>query len=68
MDKTGPKRSAWWITLVIWAGVLVGLVGILGYFLPIAALSGSSFWLLALGWLLLAIAAGAIYLGGLIKW
>jgi len=68
MDKTRPKRSAWWITLVIWAGVLVGLVGILGYLLPIAALSGSSFWLLALGWLLLAIAAGAIYLGGLIKW
>ena len=68
MDKTGPKRSAWWITLVIWAGVLVGLVGILSSLLPIAALAGSSFWLLALGWLLLAIAAAAIYLGGLIKW
>jgi hypothetical protein len=68
MDKTGPQRRAWWIALVIWAGVIVGLVGILGSLLPIAALSGSSFWLLAVGWLLLSIATGAIYIGGLVKW
>ena len=68
MDNMGPKRPAWWIALVIWAGVLAGGVGILAHLLPIAGWSGSSFWLLALGWLLLAVAAAVIYAGRLIKW
>ena len=68
MDSSGPKRPAWWITLVIWAGVIIGVVGILAYLLPISALSGSSFWILAIGWLLLAIAVAVIYLGRLVKW
>jgi hypothetical protein len=68
MDNTGPKRPAWWITLVIWAGVLTGLVGILAYLLPIASLAGAAFWLLSIGWLLLAIAAAIIYVARLIRW
>ena len=62
MDLSGPKRLTWWVALVIWAGVIIGIVGILAYLLPIAALSGYAFWLLAIGWLLLAVAAGVIYL------
>ena len=68
MDSSGPKRPAWWITLVIWTGVILGIVGILAHLVPIGALSGSSFWLLSIGWLLLSVAAAAIFLGRLVKW
>ena len=62
MNLSGPKRLVWWVALIIWIGVIIGIVAILAYVLPIAALSGSEFWLLGIGWLLLAIAAAIIYL------
>jgi len=62
MDLGGPKRLTWWVALVIWVGVIIGIVGILAHVLPIAALSGYAFWLLAIGWLFLAVAAGVIFL------
>lgn len=61
MDLSGPKRLTWWVALLIWVGVIIGVVGILAYLVPIPALSGYAFWLLAIGWLLLAVAAGVIY-------
>jgi hypothetical protein len=62
MDVSGPKRLTWWLALIIWAGVILGAIGILAQVLPIAALAGSAFWVLAIGYALLAIAAAFIYL------
>jgi hypothetical protein len=55
MMTNGPKHEWWWAALLIWAGVILGLVGILARLLPIAALAGSAFWLLAIGWVALAV-------------
>jgi len=41
--------------------VTLGIVGILAQLLPIAALAGSAFWLLALGWAALAVWAAVGY-------
>ena len=41
--------------------MLLGAVGILARLLPIAALAGSAFWLLALGWALLGVWAAVGY-------
>ena len=62
MGLSGPKKVWWWAALLIWVGVIMGLVGILAQLVPIPALSGSAFWLLAIGWLLLAIWAAVGYL------
>ena len=62
MNLSGPKRLAWWVALIVWVGVILGAVGILAELAPIAALSGYVFGLLAIGWLLLAVAAAVIYL------
>ena len=62
MNLSGPKRPSWWVALLIWIGVIVGVVGIIAQVAPIAALSGFAFWLLAIGFLLLAVAAAVIYL------
>ncbi len=66
MDLSGPKRLWWWVALVEWVGVIIGVVGILAHVLPIAALSGYAFGLLAIGFVLVALAAGAAFwvLGG----
>lgn len=50
------------MALVIWAGVILGIGGILAYLVPIQALAGSAFWLLAAGWFLLAVWAAIGYL------
>jgi len=62
MDLSGPKRLTWWVALLVWAGVIAGIIGILAFLGTIPALSGIAFWLLAAGWLALAIAAAIIYL------
>ena len=67
MDFSGPKRLTWWLALIIWVGVIIGVVGILAYLVPIAALSGYAFWLLAIGWFLLA-AAPAVSSWARIGW
>ena len=61
MDLSGPQRPWWWVALLVWVGVTMGVVGILAYPVTIPALSGSAFWLVAIGWLFLAIAAAVIY-------
>jgi len=61
MDLGGPQRPWWWVALLVWVGVIMGVVGIPAYPVTIPALSGSAFWLVAIGWLLLAIAAAVIY-------
>jgi hypothetical protein len=50
MKLSAPKRITWWIAVV------VGVVGILSSLLSIPALVGFAFWLVAIGFALLAIA------------
>ena len=66
MDTSGPKQTWWWVSLLIWLGVIVGVVGIVAYLVPIAALSDFAFWILAIGFVLVAAGAGAAFwvLGG----
>ena len=62
MTFSGPKQLSWWMALVIWIGVIVGVVGFIAYVAPIAALYDFAFWLLAIGFFLLAAAAVVIYI------
>jgi hypothetical protein len=66
MDFSGPKRLWWWVALIIWVGVIIGVVGILAQLVPIPALAGYAFSLLAIGFVLVALGAGAAFwvLGG----
>jgi hypothetical protein len=62
VTTSGPKKAWWWWALLIWAGVLVGILGILAELIPIAALADYAFWLLGIGWLFLAVWAAVSYL------
>ena len=62
MTLSGPKHVWWWFALVVWIGVILGILGIVGYIWTISGLSDVAFWLLAIGWGLLAVAAVVIYL------
>ncbi|MEN6417702.1 MAG: hypothetical protein ABFC73_02155 [Clostridiaceae bacterium] len=46
---SAPKRVTFWISLVL------GLLGIIGTFLPIPFVSDNAYWVLAAGWLLLTL-------------
>jgi len=48
MKLSMPKVITWWIAVV------VGVLGVIFYFIP--SLSAIGFWLVALGWLLLVLA------------
>jgi len=50
MSLSAPKQITWWIA------VIVGVVGILANFITIPVLSGIAFWLVVLGFVLLALA------------
>ena len=50
MKLSAPKNLTWWIAVV------VGVLGFLGNFMTIPVISGLSFWLLFLGFAILAIA------------
>lgn len=50
MKFSAPKQITWWIAVV------VGVVGILASFITIPVLSGFSFWLVVIGFALLAVA------------
>ena len=50
MKFSAPKQITWWIAVV------VGVVGILATFITIPVLSGFAFWLVVIGFALLAIA------------
>ena len=62
MNLSGPKRLWWWLALIIWVGVILGIVGILAQLVPIPALSNYVFLLLGTGWLVLAVVAGVVFL------
>jgi len=50
MKLSAPKQVTWWIA------VIVGVVGILVNFITIPVLSGLTFWLVVVGFVLLALA------------
>ena len=50
LDLSAPKNITWWIAIVL------GVLGLLGSFMAIPVISGLSFWLLFLGFALLAVA------------
>lgn len=50
MNLNPPKVITWWIA------VIVGAAGILAYLVTIPVLSGFAFWLVAIGFVLLALA------------
>jgi hypothetical protein len=50
MRLSRPKNTTWWIA------VILGVLGILSQFVSIPVLSGWSFWLVAAGFVLLALA------------
>jgi hypothetical protein len=56
MRLSAPKKVTWWIA------VIVGVVGILANLITIPVLSGFAFWLVVIGFVLLALAT---YLKGL---
>jgi heme/copper-type cytochrome/quinol oxidase subunit 1 len=50
MQLSAPKQITWWIAVV------VGVLGILATLVTIPVLSGFAFWLVVIGFLLLAVA------------
>ena len=50
MQLSAPKQITWWIALV------VGVVGVLAHLVTIPVLSGLSFWLLVVAFVLLILA------------
>jgi nicotinamide riboside transporter PnuC len=50
MKLSAPKATTWWIAVV------VGVVGILSSVLAIPVLSGFAFWLVAIGFVIFAVA------------
>ena len=50
MKLSAPKQITWIIALIL------GIVGILAMLVVIPPISGFAFWLVALGWLVLAVA------------
>ncbi len=50
MELSAPKQITWWVA------VIIGVVGILAYLVTIPVLSGFAFWLLAIGFVILALA------------
>lgn len=49
--KLNAPKQIWWIISVV-----VGVVGILSSVMPIAALAGYAFWMVTIGFVLLALA------------
>ncbi|NPA31704.1 MAG: hypothetical protein GXO37_06890 [Chloroflexi bacterium] len=50
MQLNAPQKLTWWIA------VILGVLGILAHFVALPVLSGLSFWLVTLAFLLLALA------------
>jgi hypothetical protein len=50
MKLSAPKNITWWIA------VILGVLGFLGNFMALPVIGGLSFWLLFLGFALLAVA------------
>ena len=56
MKLNAPKKLTWWIA------VIVGVIGIVAHLVTIPVVSGFAFWLVAVAFVLLALAT---YLKGL---
>lgn len=50
MNLSAPKNITWWVAVVL------GVLGLLGNFVALPVIGGLSFWLLLLGFALLAVA------------
>jgi hypothetical protein len=50
MNLSAPKNLTWIIAVVL------GVLGLLGYFVALPVIGGASFWLLFLGFAILAVA------------
>jgi hypothetical protein len=50
MKLSAPKNVTWWV------GVVLGVLGFLGNFMALPVIGGLSFWLLFLGFAILAVA------------
>jgi len=50
MKLNAPQKLTWWIALI------VGVVGIVAHLVTIPLLSGASFWLVVIGFVLLVLA------------
>ena len=50
MKRSAPKTVTWWVAVVL------GVLGFLGNFMALPVVGGLSFWLLFLGFALLAVA------------
>jgi hypothetical protein len=50
MSTSAPRQITWWVALII------GLLGIVANFAVIPVLSANSFWLVTLGFVILAVA------------
>ena len=50
MKLSAPKNLTWWIA------VILGVLGLLGNFMTLPVVGGMSFWLLFLGFAILALA------------
>ncbi|HET6596985.1 MAG TPA: hypothetical protein VFG81_15270 [Anaerolineales bacterium] len=50
MKLSAPKTVTWWVAVVL------GVLGFLGSFMALPVISGLSFWLLFLGFAVLAVA------------
>ena len=50
MNLSAPKNITWWIAVVL------GVLGLLGNFVALPVIVGLSFWLLLLGFAVLAVA------------
>ena len=50
MKLNAPKKTTWWVAVV------VGVVGIVANFVTIPVLSGLAFWLVVVGFVVLALA------------
>jgi hypothetical protein len=51
MQMSSPKAVTWWVAVVL------GVLGLIGSFVAIPVISAYAFWLVFLGFLLLAVAS-----------
>ena len=50
MNLSAPKVTTWWLALVL------GMLGLLGYFVVIPMVTANAFWLVAIAFVLLVLA------------
>jgi hypothetical protein len=51
MELNAPRKITWWIALIL------GVLGLIGWAVPLGIISTLAFWLVLVGWLLLLLGA-----------